>query len=67
MLAIVRDEMKAQGVTQRALAAAAGISPAQVTRIFNGSKTARFSEVAAMCEALGLRLSDVLAQAERED
>lgn len=33
--------------------------------MFKGTKTARFFEVAAMCDALGLRLSDVLAEAER--
>lgn len=65
-LAVIRRVMADQGMTQATLAAASGMSPSQLTNVFKGLKTARFSEVAAMCDALGLRLSDVLAEVERE-
>ena len=66
MLTIILRAMAEQGVTRDALARAAGMSPSQLTNVFKGSKTARFSEIAGMCEALGLRLSDVAEAAARE-
>ena len=65
-LAIIQRAMADAGMTRAALASASGIHPSQVTNMFKGTKTARFFEVAAMCDALGLRLSDVLAEAERD-
>ena len=40
------------------------MSEAQLSRILSGVKTARFSEIAALCDALGLRLSDVVRAVE---
>ena len=66
VLVILQRVMAERSVTRAALAHDSGIHPSQITNMFKGVKTARFFEVAAMCDALGLRLSDVLAEAEAQ-
>lgn len=64
VVAAIRSTLAERAVTQSAVAEAAGMSEAQLSRILSGVKTARFSEIAALCDALGLRLSDVVRAVE---
>ena len=63
---ILDVERGRQGMTQVALAAEAGISQSQVSRVLGGIKPVTLTEMLRMCEALGLVASAVVEQAERD-
>lgn len=48
-----------RGLSQRALAAAAGLSPAMLNEIEKGKKTPSLPTAKALADALGLRLDDL--------
>ena len=62
----VRDAMKASGVTQAALAAAAGVSQANISDIVNSEKSPSLSTVQKICEVLDLGCVLVSQGGERD-
>ena len=54
------------GLTQRAVGAAAGISQSQVSKLLRGVRVPDVDELAALCEALGVQLLDVVGEAVRK-
>lgn len=61
---LLRDRIKAQKLTQKTVAAHAGISQPQLSRLLSGARDWDVDTLSAVCEALGTRASDMLAVAE---
>jgi len=58
----VRDERRRRGFTLEALAAASGVSRSMLSEVERGRKEASSEVLAAVCDALRVDLSDVLAE-----
>lgn len=68
VLQAIRDELErrqgSDGLTQNQLAAKAGMSPSQLSNVLNAKgKSARFSEVVALADALGVDLLEIIRKA----
>ena len=63
ILAVIEVERLDRGMTQEALARAAGISQSSVSRILSGVAPVTLPELLPICEALGLSLSEVARRA----
>lgn len=62
--AILRAQMARKQLNQIAVAAAVGISQTQLSGILNAKKHVDVEQLDAICEAIGLRLVDVLREAD---
>lgn len=58
---------KAAGLTQSDLAAAVGMDQGNLSRLINGRQDVPLERLHKIAEALGIRLSDLIAYAERGD
>jgi transcriptional regulator with XRE-family HTH domain len=61
---VLREARVKAGLSQEALADRAGVDRTFVGRIENGKQSPTLDTLARMAQALGLRLSEVLRQAE---
>ncbi|MBB5373354.1 helix-turn-helix domain-containing protein [Acidocella aromatica] len=59
---VIRRHRKAHGLTLSQLAAGAGLSSANLSRIENGSVTSSFESLERICQAVGLSLADLFAE-----
>jgi transcriptional regulator with XRE-family HTH domain len=57
--------MLEQMLTQRQLAARSGVSQSQLSRYFQGTRALSVVELYDLCDALGLNISGVVADALR--
>ncbi|QLD10856.1 helix-turn-helix domain-containing protein [Microbacterium oleivorans] len=62
----ISSEMRRRGLRQTDIAAEAGMSPSQLSRALSASKVFTVDQLAAVCRAVGLSLSEVVAQASTE-
>ena len=63
ILARLDDERERRGLSQVALGARVGLSQPQLSKMLRGEKAVTVTELARLCDALGLRLSDLMRQA----
>lgn len=56
-----------QGMSQRGLADAAGLTPASVSRYVNGEREPRAPTAAALADALGVRPSDIIGAPDEQE
>lgn len=63
-LAIIERQMSDSGYSQRAFAPLVGISHGRLSKMFKGESTLTVTELAKMCEVLGLDLARVIRTAE---
>lgn len=61
---LLRDRMLAQGLSQSRVAAGAGISQPQLSRLLSGSRDWELDVLSSVCQVLGTRASDIIAVAE---
>lgn len=62
---ILRELADRRGLSGAEIARRSGVSQAQISRIFTGKRTISVDHVLAVAEVLGVRGSDVFAEAER--
>lgn len=62
---ILRELAERRGLSGAEIARRSGVSQAQISRIFTGKRTISVDHVLAVAEVLGVRGSDVFAEAER--
>lgn len=60
----LKAERAATGIRNEAIAKAAGISPRQIIRIFNGERAVSFKDTIMICAALGLGMHEFLERVE---
>ncbi|GAB3884397.1 hypothetical protein GCM10028802_33280 [Terrabacter terrigena] len=60
---VIEEERRARGIGQAQLAEAVGVSQSQVSRILAGKRPATLNELLALCEAVGLPLSETARRA----
>lgn len=65
LCALLRDRRVDQGLTQAALAARLDVSQSFVTKYETGDRRLDLIQLEAICDALGLRLSELVAAYER--
>jgi transcriptional regulator with XRE-family HTH domain len=61
---ILAEERHRQNISHETLAGLAGVHRSSVSRTESGKMNPTFLVIHALCEALGLRLSEVVAEAE---
>lgn len=59
--------LKEQGMSQKELAKAAGLTPAAVSRYVNGEREPRALTVAALAEVLGVKPSDIMGTSDEQE
>ena len=62
---ILRELAERRGLSGAEIARRSGVSQAPISRIFTGQRTISVDHVLAVAEVLGVRGSDVFAEAER--
>jgi len=61
---VLREHRKAQGFSQEKLAERAGVHPTHVGLVERGERNPTLDVAASLAEALGMRLSDMIREAE---
>lgn len=65
LVGLIENEMQEQDFNQKELAKKAGISEPTLSRIFKLSRVPDINELFQICSVLRVRLSEVVAEAER--
>jgi transcriptional regulator with XRE-family HTH domain len=65
VVGIIRGHLARIGWTHGKLGAKIGISASQVSRMLRGDRHMDLDQLARICQVTGLRVTDVLAEAER--
>lgn len=59
--------LKERGMSQKELAAAAGLTPASVSRYVNGERDPRALTVATLADTLGVKPSDLIGTSDEQE